>query len=101
MYKLRVGLPARLQVQGIRKVWDAQATTITTVSSEIRPELGGKTNYAGFRQPHFFLVDLLISNPENELKPGMVGSARIYGQRRSVANLAWREIARFLGRNIW
>ncbi len=101
MYKLRVGLPARLQVQGIPKVWDAQATTITPVSSEISPELAGKTKYAGFRQPHFFLVDLLISNPENELKPGMVGSARIYGQRRSVANLAWREIARFLGRKIW
>jgi putative peptide zinc metalloprotease protein len=101
MYKLRVGLPARLQVEGIPKLWDAQAIAITPVTSEISPELAGKTKYAGLHPPHFFLVDLLISNSENKLKPGMVGSARIYGQRRSVADLAWREITRFLGRKIW
>jgi putative peptide zinc metalloprotease protein len=101
MYMMRVGLPARLQVEGIPRIWPAQTVAVTAVSAEINSELAGQSKYAGFRPPRFFLVDLMISNADNKLKPGMVGSARIYTARRSLAGLIWRGITRFWGRKIW
>jgi hypothetical protein len=51
--------------------------------------------------PNYYVVDLLVANQRNELKPGMIGTARVYGARRSLAGLLWREVANFFGRKIW
>ena len=59
------------------------------------------TKFTGMRPPTFYQIDLWANNPDGKLKPGMTGTARIYGQRRSLAGLAYREIADFLGRKIW
>jgi putative peptide zinc metalloprotease protein len=101
MYKLRVGTPARLVVDGRVKSWKAQAGAIAPLSSEIAPGLMNLSKYAGMSAPSFYVVDLLVANPQNELKPGMIGTARVYGDRRSLAGLVWREIANFFGRKIW
>jgi hypothetical protein len=42
-----------------------------------------------------------IANYSNNLKPGMTGEARIYGERRTLAGLVWREARRFLVRKLW
>ena len=101
MYKVRVGSPARLQVEGILKKWDAQAVAIAPLSSEIAPELVNQTKYKGLQAPNFYRVDLLVGNADGRLKPGMVGLARLYGQRRSAAGFAWEEIGRFFARKVW
>jgi putative peptide zinc metalloprotease protein len=101
MYKLRIGAGARLQVEGFFKKWDTQAVTIAPVSSEIEPGLTEASQFKGLHAPKFYLVDLLVANPDGRLKPGMVGLARIYGQRRSAAALAGREFTRFLARKVW
>jgi putative peptide zinc metalloprotease protein len=101
MYKLKVGYRASLQVEGIFKKWNAQALAISPVSTEIDPGLTGQTQYKGMRPPNFYSADLLVANPDGKLKPGMSGTARVYGQRRSLAGLILQEIMNFVGRKVW
>jgi hypothetical protein len=46
-------------------------------------------------------VDLLVVNLGKQLKPGMIGTARIYGARRSLAGLMAREAFNFFARKMW
>jgi putative peptide zinc metalloprotease protein len=101
MYELNPNAQARIQVQGLFHKWDAQVTTISPASSEILPGLTEKAKYQGLRPPRFYLVDLLVDNSNGRLKPGMVGTARVYGERRSLASFAIRTVQRFFGRKIW
>jgi putative peptide zinc metalloprotease protein len=101
MYKLRVGSPATLEVQGIFRNWRARALTISPVSAEADPRLAGQSQYQGMRPPNFYSADLLVANPDGKLKPGMSGTARIYGRRQSLAGLMWQETMNFVGRKIW
>jgi len=101
MYKLRVGSHAGLQVEGIPKKWDAYALAVSALSSEIDPGLADQTQYKGLLPPNFYLVDLMVANPEGTLKPGMAGTARIYAQRQSLAGFAWQEVRNFIGRKVW
>ena len=101
LYKLRVGSRASLQVEGILTKWDAQAVAISPVSTEIDPGLGQQIQYQGLLPPNFYVADLIVDNPEGTLKPGMVGTARIYARRQSIARFAWQEVGNFLGRKVW
>jgi putative peptide zinc metalloprotease protein len=101
MDKIRVGSVARLNIDGFPRLWDAQVLSITPVPSEISPGVMETTKYKGLALLHFYQVDLLIPSPQRNLKPGMVGTARIYGKRRSLAGLVWQEVARFFARKAW
>jgi len=101
MYKLRVGSRASLQVEGILKKWNAHALAISPVSTEIDSGLKGQTQYQGMRPPNFYSAELLVANPDGRLKPGMSGTARVYGQRRSLAGFIWQEAMNFVGRKVW
>jgi hypothetical protein len=46
-------------------------------------------------------MDLLLKNGDGKLKPGMVGAARIYGRRLSVAGFVYQAAADFTGRKVW
>jgi putative peptide zinc metalloprotease protein len=101
VYKLRVGSHASLQVEGILRKWDAHALAISALSTEIDPGLGDQTQYKGLLPPNFYLADLIVANPDGVLKPGMTGTARIYGQRQSLGGLVWQEVRNFFGRKVW
>jgi len=101
MYKVKSGSSARLGVDGGVRIWEAQATAVAPLSAEIAPGLMDLSKYVGMSPPNFYVVDLLVQNPQHELKPGMVGTARVYGARRSLAGLVWLEVANFFGRKIW
>ncbi len=101
MYKLRVGSRASLQVEGILKKWNAHALAISPVSTEIDSGLKSQTQYQGMRPPNFYSAELLVANPDGRLKPGMSGTARVYGQRRSLAGFIWQEAMNFVGRKVW
>jgi hypothetical protein len=47
------------------------------------------------------VADLLVNNPDGSLRPGMTGTARIYGKRRSLAGMAWQEVKNFVDRKVW
>jgi multidrug efflux pump subunit AcrA (membrane-fusion protein) len=101
MYKVKVGARARLGVEGLLQKWDARAVGIAPVSTEIDPSLADQTRYKGLSPPNFYLADILVDNPDGQLKPGMRGTARVYGERRSVAGFGWLEIKNFVGRKVW
>jgi hypothetical protein len=101
MYRVQVGSEATLQVEGFLSTWNSRALSISPLTTEIEPSLAEEVQYTGLRPPSFFLVDLLAENADGRLKPGMIGTARIYGHRRSLAGLLWEEIRNFLGRKVW
>ena len=71
-------------------------------SSEIDPALAQANQYKGLATPNFYVAMQMKSTiPEGDSSPGMVGAARIYGARRSLAGLVWLEGWRFFARKIW
>ena len=101
IYKLHSDSAANLQVEGILKIWDARTLAISPLSTEMDPGLEEQVQYKGLQPPNFYLVDLMAANPEGILRPGMTGTARIYGRRRSIAGFVWEEVSNFLGRKVW
>jgi len=101
MFKLWLGLPVRLEVDGFARKWRSEVGYIGAVSSPSDPRVADRNQYSGLNAPMFYVVDLTIANLEGLLKPGMVGTGRIYGVRRSIAGLAWQGIAEFFGRKVW
>lgn len=101
MYKVKAGDPAQMLVDGGLKLWNTQITAIAPISANVVPGLMDLSKYAGMRAPNFYVVDLVVANRSDQVKPGMVGTARIYGVRRSLVGLMGREVADFLGRKFW
>lgn len=101
MYKYRPGSQAVLQVSGLLGRWKANKLQISPEATEIAPGLIDLTKFKGMRPPAFYEMDLWVNNASGELKPGMAGTARIYGRRRSLAGSAYREMADFFGRKVW
>ena len=102
MHRFRPGALARLQVEGIPRTWDGQTASVSTVSVNIDPVFASTmTAYRGLNPPQYYVVDLSLPNPDGGLKPGMVGSARLYGERRSLLGLGWRGMSEFVGRKVW
>jgi hypothetical protein len=88
-------------VDGSLRKWNTDVASVAPRSSAIDPELAETHNLKGLRAPNFYVVEMPLSNPEGILKPGMVGVARIYGPRRSVAGLLLAAARRALVRKAW
>jgi putative peptide zinc metalloprotease protein len=101
MYKMKEEAPARLQVDGMVGRHDARTVAVAPISSEISPGLIDLSRYQGQRAPRFYVFDLLVDNTSGLMKPGMAGTARVYGRRRSPAGLALQQVEDFLGRKMW
>ena len=101
MYKFRADSPARLQIDGMLGKQEARTARIAPLSSDIAPGLLDLSKYKGQSPPKFYVFDLLVENPTGTMRPGMTGTARVYGARRSLAGLAARTAWEFLGRKVW
>jgi putative peptide zinc metalloprotease protein len=101
MYRFHSGAAARVRLDGMFKKRDAQMVGVAPMSSEIAPGLLDLTKYKGLRPPNFYIVDLRLANADGTLKPGMTGTAMLYGRRRSPAGLVWQAVADFFGRKMW
>src|SRR5260221_3661592 len=101
LYRLKVDAPARLYVNGFPRTWVTKVAAVSAKSTEIDPALEEERKFQGLQPPNFYVAELKISNPGFVLKPGMVGIARIYGQRRSIAGILAKEAWQFALRKIW
>ena len=101
MNKYRSDSVARLQVDGAFRKWDAGSLTVSPTTSEMAPGLLNLSKFKGMRPPIFYAIDLLVKNEKGTLKPGMVGTARVYGRRRSIAGFCYQAVADFAGRKLW
>jgi putative peptide zinc metalloprotease protein len=101
VYKIAIGARARLGIDGLWSKFDAPVLSLAPKSSEIDPALAQAIEYKGLATPNFYVATAVVANSEGRFKPGMVGTARIYGARRSLAGLVWREGWRFFARKLW
>ncbi len=101
MYKLRAGLNASLQVDGVFGIRKAQTLTVAPMATQIESGLIDLTKYEGLRPPNFYVADLEVDNLNGFLRPGMVGTARVYGPRRSLGGLLVENAVNFVGRRVW
>lgn len=101
MYKFQADSPARLQVDGMLSKHNARTVRIAPLSSDILPGLLDLSKYKGQSPPKFYVFDLLVDNLDGSMRPGMAGTARVYGVRRSIASLAAHTVWEFLGRKVW
>jgi putative peptide zinc metalloprotease protein len=101
MYKFTSNSPARFEVDGFLRKHNARIVSIAPVSSDIAPGLIDLTKYKGERPPRFYVFELIGDNKGGSMQPGMAGTARVYGARRSLAALACRTVWEFAGRKIW
>jgi putative peptide zinc metalloprotease protein len=101
LYKIRQSTDGRLMVQGLLGTWPAQIVSMAARPTEIDERLAGKVELRGMNPPHFYIVDLVVQNPQGTLKPGMAGVARIYGRRLSLLGFGWEAFSNFWARKIW
>ncbi len=101
LYKMTIGARARMEVDGLWGRLDARVISLAPKSSEIDPALAQVSQFRGLAVANFYAAQIEIDNPDGQLKPGMIGTARIYGKRRSLAGLVWQEGWRFFARKIW
>jgi len=99
--RVRPGSPVRLQYDSGFGTRDSSVLEIAPVSGIIEPGLIEVTKYKGIQPPGFFMASAIIANPDGQLLPGMKGTAKIYGPRRSLLSVAWDPIWDFVGRKFW
>ena len=101
IYKFKSDAPARIQVDGSLEKHNARTLRIAPASSDVAPGLIQLSKYKGQRPPRFYVFDLLVENPGEAMRPGMAGTARVYGVRRSLASLVARTGWEFIARKAW
>jgi putative peptide zinc metalloprotease protein len=101
LHKYQPDSRGRLRVDGIMGKWDARNVQVSPTPTEVPPGLIDLTKFKGMRPPTFYEMDLFVGNSDGGLKPGMVGTARVYGRRKSLATFALQELADFFGRKLW
>lgn len=101
MHKYRPDASGRLQVDGVLGQWETGSVQASPAATEIAPGLMDSSKFKGMRPPTFYEISLWVRNADGRLRPGMVGTGRVYGRRQSLAGYAYREIADFFGRKVW
>ena len=101
MSKVKPGARAKIQVDGFVKVWDAKAGQVGAWATELNRGLNEAGDPNGLTPMHYYVVDVLVANYDDKLRPGMMGIARVYGKRQSLGGMAWQEIRNFWGRKLW
>jgi len=99
--RLQPNADARVGVDGLARKWNARATDLSAVSTQADPSLVESSKYKGLVPPNFYSEQLLLANPDGALRPGMRGTARLYGHRRAPLSLAWDTVSHFFGRKLW
>jgi putative peptide zinc metalloprotease protein len=103
MYKIRAGATAGLQLDGKLRRRNGQVARVSMLPTEPPPGVAADASKESNpdKLDRYFFVDIVLENPENELKPGMTGIARVYGNRRSLGGMAMQTLRNFWGRKFW
>lgn len=99
--KVRPQARVRLHCDGLTKLSSGHVSSFSPINAEMEPGLVSLQGYAGMRPPRFYSVIVSITNPEDQLRDGMTGSAKILVRRRSPASIAYEEVHDFWSRKIW
>jgi putative peptide zinc metalloprotease protein len=101
MRDVRVGQSVKLHYPSLFHSEKGQIFTTSPSVSELEPGLEPASSYKGITSPAFYVMTVLQSNPDGELKYGMTGTAKIYTVRRSLAEVGLRSVRDFIKRKLW
>ncbi len=99
--KARVNAQADLLLESFMTTRHGNVASIAPVSAELDPGLMGEGTYSGVGATRFYAYEILVENSDAKLRPGMSGTAKIYGERRSVAGLVAEPIYNFIAYRVW
>lgn len=99
--KLNENSWAALQVTGSARTRDAHIQSVAAQPTEMDPRLQPKADLKGMNAPHYYLVSLVVNNPDGILRPGVTGVARLYGKRKSLGAQMWESVREFFDRKVW
>ena len=100
LHKLRTIHDASLRPNSRWLPIQGKFLTISPSSTEVEPGLTPPEEYSGLHPPVYFAVDLAVP-PSVSLPYGMTGTAKIFGQRRSLAGMALRPLFEAVARRVW
>lgn len=95
------GAQAALLTDASSELLRATITDIDSAPSALPEGLSAPQNLHGIRAPTFFTAHALLRNNSSLLKDGMTGTARIYGERHSLASLLRQGVRDFFARSVW
>ncbi len=101
LHKLRTVHDASLRVNSMWIPLKGQFLSTSPAASEVEPGLIPAAEYSGLHAPKYFTVDLAVPDAPASLSYGMTGTAKIFGERRSLAGTALRPVIEALARRIW
>ncbi|HXJ90947.1 MAG TPA: efflux RND transporter periplasmic adaptor subunit [Candidatus Binatia bacterium] len=101
MKGVQVGERVTLVLDSVVGRYSGGVAAIAPVSSDIEPGLLSMENYKGMTAQNFYAVTVEWPNPENHLRPGMAGTAKVILRRHSLAAFGWRAIHDFVRRTVW
>jgi putative peptide zinc metalloprotease protein len=99
--KARIGASARLLFDSSFKTVQGVVEGIAPASTDIPAGLIPTKTYKGISSPNFYVCVIRVDNKNGQLYDGSLGTAQIYGRRRSLAGTLRETIQEFLSRKIW
>jgi putative peptide zinc metalloprotease protein len=99
--KANVHAQADLLLESFMASRRGEVDSIAPVSAETEPGLSAEGTYKGVGATRFYAYEILLENPDAQLRPGMSGTAKIYGERRSLAGLLGEPIYNFFANRVW
>ncbi|HUQ50215.1 MAG TPA: HlyD family efflux transporter periplasmic adaptor subunit [Terriglobales bacterium] len=75
--------------------------SISPVSTELEKGLLPTAKFKGMHPPVYYVVRMRVPNPDDRLRAGMAGTARVYGRRRSTAGILFRPMIDAVARRLW
>ncbi len=100
LHKLRSIHDASLRLNSDWLPLKGKFLKMSSAATEIEPGLIASQEYSGLHPPAYFSVDLAVPNSV-PLAYGMTGTAKIFGQRRSLAGTALRPFFEAVARRVW
>ena len=99
--KARTDAPVHLHPDSSFAVLQGKVERVGPVAREIEEGLLPQSAYRGARLGSFYVFDIHLDNPGQRLRPGMTGTAKIYGRRRSLAGMLLEPVQEFVARRLW
>ncbi|HUS19624.1 MAG TPA: HlyD family efflux transporter periplasmic adaptor subunit [Terriglobales bacterium] len=90
-----------LRMDATWKPMRAQVESLSLMSRELEPGLMPVAKFKGMHAPVYYVLRVAVPNEDESLHAGMTGTARIYGQRRSLIGLVFRPAVEAVARRLW
>jgi putative peptide zinc metalloprotease protein len=101
MREIHLGTLVRLQPESQALPLTASLLSVAPRSTSIEPGLIPQDQLKGLAPPRFHIGSALLSNPGQQLREGVTGTAKIFVTRRSIAGFLYVFTQDLIDRKLW